>query len=210
MTSPVIHPFPVKRPGFVETASWVGDDAHLALHITYTDVGNVARSMQFECRNVSDATPGSICLPTSLLGNDLNNLGPRARDTLVAHTRMACMIAGLAVPGSKEFSDAFTATLDAINLQTALGTVKVTNVNIVDDQTVLLTFKCGTGPDYNVEVDHGELNNYVFAPETQLFVIPGSVKKQFGTYTHNYPGTILTTAQKDAIVAYVTALELWI
>ena len=207
MTSPVVHQFPVKRPGFIETAEWINDDAHLALRITYTDVGNVARSMQFECRNLGDATPGSICLPAS---TDLNNLGPRARDTLVAHARMACMIAGLAVPGSKEFADAFTATLDSINLQTALGTVKVTNVDIVDDQTAMLTFKCGTGPNYNVEVDHGELNNYVFVPETQLFIIPGSVNKQFSSYVHNYPSAILTTSQKADIVAYVTSLEPWI
>lgn len=206
MATPTIYTYPVKRPGFIQTAVWSGDDAHLILTITYTDVGNVARSMQFETRNVGDATPGVICLPTS---TDLNNLGPRARDTLVAHTRMACMVAGLAVPGSKEFSDAFTATLESINLQTALGTVKVTNVDIIDDQNVTLTFKCGTGPDYNVEVDHTELNNYVFAPETQLFIIPGAVKKQY-SYVHNYPTTVLTQTQKDNIAAYVLALEPWI
>lgn len=206
MTSPVIHPYPVRRPGFIETASFVSDDAHLELHITYTDIGSVARSMNFETRNLGDSVPGELCLPNS---TDLTNLGARARDVLVAHTRMACMVAGLAVPGSKEFNDAFVQN-DTNNLQTALGTVKVTNVAPVDDQCVMLTYKCGTGPDYNVEVDHGELNNYIFVPETQLLIIPGAVKKQFPNYVHNYPTNILTQAQKDAIVAYVLGLAPWI
>jgi len=150
--------------------------------------------------------PGELCLPAS---NDVNTLGPRKRDILVAHTRMACMISGLAVPGSKEFLDAFIGQ-DQNNLQTAIGTVKVTQVVNVDDQCVEMTFRCGSGPTLAFEVDHGELNKYVFVPATQLLVVPGAVEKQFPTYVHNHPTQVLSQQQKDDIAAYCLTLEPWI
>lgn len=206
MGIPVIHTFPVKRPGFIATAQWQGPDDDLALAISFPDIGGISRSLTFQTRSTPTGNPGEICLPTS---NDLNDLGPRARDVLVAHTRMACMIAGLAVPGSKEFLDAFVQS-DTNNLQSALGMVKVTAVTPTTDQLIDLTYKQGTGPGFVVTVDHGELNNYIFVPETQLLVVPGAIKKQFPTYVHDYPGTILTAAQRQAIVDYVLTLEPWV
>lgn len=207
MSGPVIHPFPVKRPGFIKSADWLGDDAHLTLRVTYEDIGGILRSLQFRTRNLGDGEKGDVCLPAS---TDLVNLGVRARDVLIAHTRMACMIAGLAVPGSQEFTNAFTAQEGSINLQTSLGTVKVTAVEIVDDQNVKLTFKQGSGPAYDVVCDHGELNRYSFAPDTQLLVLPGAVKKQFPSYVHEWGGSLLNDAKKAEILAYVLTLEPWI
>lgn len=205
MTSPVVHAFPVKRPGFVNAIQWQGGDQDLALLCSYTDLGDVTRSIVFPCRGPNEA--GELCLPAS---SDLANLsGTRQRDILVAHARMACMVAGLAVPGSKEFTDAFVQS-ETNNLQTALGTVKVTAVDALDDQCVTLTFKQGTGPAYPLDVDHDELNKYAFVPSTQLLVIPGSIKKQFPTYVHDGASNILTQAQRDNIEAYVLALAPWI
>lgn len=207
MTAPVVHSFPVKRPNYITECTWVGGDDVLKLQIKFPDQAGITRVLSFDTRNTT--RPGEVCLPSGLLGNDLNNLGPRARDILVAHTRMACMISGIAIPGSKEFLDAFVQN-DTNNLQTAMGTVKVTDVNPTDDQSVAITFKCGTGPNYVASIGHGEINDYSFEPETQLLIVPGAIKKLFSTYVHDYPTTVLTAARKDEIVAAVLALEPWI
>ena len=204
MTIPVVYDFPVKRPGIITAAQWFGGDADLELHVSFTGLGGQGGQLVFQTQGTE---VGEICLPTS---TDLNNLGPRARDILVAHTRMACMVAGLAVPGSKEFLNAFIQS-DSNNLQTALGTVKVSDVRMVDDQCFDIDFKVGTGPAFTVRADHGELNNYTFVPSTQLLIIPGSVKKEFPTYVHDFNnGKILTQSQKDAISTYILGLEPWI
>lgn len=206
MTIPVVHNFPVKRPGFIVSCDWLNSDPQLALKITYYDDTGTLRQMQFATRHIADGTKGEICLPSS---SDLIDLGPRVDDTLTAHTRMACLISRSGIPGSDEFQTAILQGVSA-NLNTALGVVKVTAVAAVDDQTVAITYRQGTGPTRTVNMDYTDLNDYSFAPETQLFIIPGSVKKQFSTYVHDYPGTVLTQAQKDNVVAYVLGLQPWI
>lgn len=210
MTNPTVHDYPVKRPNFIKSASWVGDDSNLKLHVTFLNEDGSTGFLEFQTRNATAGRVGEICLPSGLLGNnDPNDLGPRARDILVAHTRMACMVAGQAVPGSQEFLDAFTQ--DGTNdLQTAIGTVKVSAVTVVNDVSINMSWRKGSGPIYTQSVDHQELNLYQFVPDTQLLIIPGSVKKQFSTYYHDYPNTLLSDAQKDAIAAYVLALSPWI
>jgi hypothetical protein len=119
------------------------------------------------------------------------------------------MVSGLAVPGSIEFTNAFVQA-DTNNLQTALGTVKVTAVAPVDDQCIDITYRQGNGPLYVVRIDHGELNSYVFVPDTQLLIVPGAIKKQFPNHVHDYPGTVLTQSQKDEIAAFVLTMSPWI
>lgn len=207
MPTPIVHDYPVKRPGFIQSASWVGDPTNLKLHVTYPDQDGVIRALDFGTRNLGAGRPGEICIPTS---TDVNDLGPRIRDILVAHTRMACMIVGQAVPGSQEFLDAFTQE-GTNDLQTAIGgATKVSAVSVINDERIMLTWRKGTGPTYSAEVDHVELNLYQFAPDTQLLVIPGSVKKQFSTYVHDYPNTLLTEEKQDEIAAYVLGLTPWI
>lgn len=210
MTVPNVHPFPVRRPGFIETAEWVGPDSQLALKLTYRDATGTLRQIQFATRNQADGTAGEICLPSSILGNDLHGLGPRYEDILRAHTRMACLVAGTAVPGSDEFTTAML-TGQSQNLQTGLGSTKVVTVTPQDDRTVLLGFKCGTGPTLDVVMDYTDLNVYEFVPETQLLVVPGSVKKAFASgYVHDYPTTVLTTVKKQDIIDYVSGLQPWV
>lgn len=209
MSIPTVHPFPVRRPGFIQTAEWVGPDAQLGFKVTYFDETGTLRSTTFATRNAGDSTKGEICLPSGLLANDLHELGVRYEDILRAHTRMACLVAGTAVPGSDEFSAAIL-NGQTQNLQTALGAVKVNAVTPIDDQTVRLTFKCGTGPNLDVEMNYSDLNSYAFVPDTQLFVIPGSVKKQFSTYVHDYPTTILSAQRRQEIVDYVLSLAPWV
>jgi hypothetical protein len=203
MTIPVVWEFPVKRPGFITSAQWFGGDADLQLQIGYIGANGQGGGLNFQTRGED---PGEICLPSS---SDLNNLGFRARDVLVAHTRMACMIAGHAVPGSKEFLDAFIQS-ETNNLQTALGTVKVVEVRMLNDQSVELDFKQGTGQVYTVQAGYDELNRYSFAPSTQLLVAAGAIKKAHPTYVHNYPSQVLTPQQKDDIIATVMTLTPWI
>lgn len=206
MPIPVVHPFPVRRPNFIVSATWVGTDEDLTLEVGYFDQGGIPRSVVFETRNVSEGRTGEICLPTS---NDVADLGPNARDILVAHLRMACMVAGLAVPGSKEFTDALLQA-DSNNLQTAVGTVKVTAVAPVDDQCVDIEFQKSPGPKRTYRIDHGELNQYVFVPQTQLRVVGGAVEKQYPNAVHDYPGTVLTETEKANIASYVLTLAPWI
>jgi hypothetical protein len=203
---PAIHDFPVRRPGFIQSCEWIGPDNQLALKVTYYDAAGSLRATQFATRNIGDGYKGEVCIPTS---NVLTDLGTRYEDILTAHTRMACLIARSGVPGSDEFTTALQQGISA-NLNTALGIVKVTATAPVDDSTVAITYRQGTGPTLTVNMDYSDLNNYQFVPETQLFIIPGSIKKQFGTYVHDFPGTLLSQERRDEIVAYVLTLAPWI
>lgn len=205
MPVPKVHKFPVKRPGFIEQAQWIGDDDDLSLQVSYRNEEGNLQSISFETRN-ADPRPGEICLPNT---NDVLDLGPRVRDILVAHVRMACMIAGLAVPGSKEFSDAFVQS-EANHLQTAIGTVKVTDIVLIDDLCLDMEFKRGGGPKRVFRIDHDELNEYKFVPSTQLLVIPGAIEKEFSGAVHDHPNEVLTQQEKDDIVAYLLSLALWV
>lgn len=206
MPTPTVLPFPVKRPGFIETAEWLGNDDDLFLSCNYRDQSGALQNISFATRNANE--PGEICLPAS---SDVASLGPRARDVLVAHLRMACMLGGTAVPGSAEFNAVLADQANPANLQTAIGDVRITAVAVENDTQVRLTFRQGSnGAQREHLVDHVELNSYVFAPSTQLLVVPGAVKKQFSNYVHNHPSTVLTTSQKADIVSYVLGLALWI
>lgn len=201
---PVVHPFPVMRPGFIQSAEWIGGPEDMTLEVAYQNLAGGLEVVSFQTKGEN---PGEICVPSS---NDLANLGPRGRDILVAHLRMACMVHGSAVPGSREFEDIWVNQSGSNYFQTALGTTKITAVTAVSDAECDITWRVGTGPLFVTRVGHGEINAYAYAPSTQLYVVPGSVKKQFANYVHDWPGTVLTQAQKDAIVDYVVALKPWI
>lgn len=208
MGSPLIHSFPVKRPGFITQAQWIGDDDDLSLQLSYTDVGGVGKAMSLDTQNAE--RKGEICLPTS---NDVADLAAddgRIRDILAAHVRMSVLCKGHAVPGSVEFSDAVLDHQESNHLQTALGTVKVKTVTILDDQCVHIEFQKGSGPKRTYLFDHQELSNYTFVPVTQLLVVAGAIEKQFSSYVHDHPNDVLTAQQKQNIVDYVLTLEPWI
>jgi hypothetical protein len=96
------------------------------------------------------------------------------------------------------------------NFQTAVGAVKCTDVIFINDQIVELEFQKGSGPKRKYQFDYGELQNYSFAPSTQLFIIAGAVEKQFPTYNHDFTaGVFLTESQKQDIVDYVLTLSPW-
>lgn len=201
--APTIHTFPVKRPGFIEQAVWIGTDEDMSLQVSHQNAAGVLEVVSFQTKGENT---GEICLPTS---TDLTTLGPRARDILAAHLRMAVMIAGKATPGSREFNDIFIQS-ETNNFQTALGTTKVISTRMVSDAEVDVDWKQGNGPIYTTRFGHGEMALYSFIPQTQLYIIPGSVKIQFPSYVHNWPSTVLTQTQKDNIVAYVLGIQPWI
>lgn len=207
MPIPTVHTFPVKRPNFIQQANWLGPDDDLALQVVYTDITGNLQEVQFQTRSADN--PGEICLPAS---NDVATLGLRVRDILAAHLRMACLLGGVSVPGSVEFNRVLADQANPANLQTAIGDVKVTAVSLVNDQEALITFRQGNnGTSRQYLMDHGELNRYTFAPSTQLFVIPGAVKKQFPNYVHDHPNNIiLTTTQREDVRNFVLGLALWI
>lgn len=201
--APTIHTFPVKRPGFIEQAAWIGTDEDMSLQVSHQNALGLLETVSFQTQGEN---VGEICLPNS---TDLNSLGPRARDILAAHLRMSVMIAGKATPGSREFNDVFVQS-GTNNFQTALGLTKVNTTRMVSDAEVDIDWKTGNGPIYTTRLGHGEIALYTFIPQTQLFIVPGSVKAQFPNYVHNWPSTVLTQTQKDNIINYVLGLEPWV
>ncbi len=206
MTTPIIYDFPVRRPGFIVDAHWDGPDQQLQLKLAYYNELGQLRGINLSTRNIADGAKGEVCLPSSSV---LTDLGPRWEDVLTAHTRMACLVARSGIPGSTEFQEALLGG-ETANLQTAIGVVKIVDVTPINDQTVRMTYKQGTGPSMTIDQEYQNLNRYVFVPDTQLFVIPGAIKKQFPTYVHDYPTKVLTEAQKNDIAAYVLTLAPWI
>jgi hypothetical protein len=206
MPNPIVHAFPVRRVNFFTSVEWVGPDNQLELKVQYLSETGAVRQVVFATRHTADGVKGEICLPNS---NNLQDLGPRYEDILTAHTRMSCLVARSGIPGSTEFLEAILNGPSA-NINTALGVVKVTDVVAIDDQTVAISYRQGTGPILTINQEYRNLNDYTFAPETQLFVIPGSVKKSFSTYVHDYPSVILSQERRDDIAAHVLAMEPWI
>ena len=199
-TNPLDHGFPVKRPGFIQQASWIGDDDDLSLQVTYYKIGGQGATESFETKN-ADPRAGEICLPTSSDISTIADNESRRRDILAAHLRMACFLHGLAVPGSREFEDSFV-HLEGNHFQTSIGTVKVDSFEVIDDQCMNITFQKGSGPKETYVFDHQELNKYVFSPTAQVLVLPGAIEKEFSGYVHDHPDTTLTQAQKDNIVDF--------
>lgn len=210
MPAPVIHTFPVRRPGFISAAVFEGSDDALNLNLTYPRTDGMGdTSFILRCCRNPDNDPdlaGHICLPSS---KDINYL---SQDALIAHIRMAALIAGV-VPGSQEWMDSYQADLlGSTNLQTAIGNVKVTAFEAVDaDLCRISVQKTSGGPVRVIDTDYGELGVYTYAPETQLHIVGGAIEKQFPSYVHNPAGgTTLSSSQKSAIVDYVLSLEPWI
>lgn len=195
MTAARVYTHPVKRPNFIEAARWIGNDDDLSLEVDYRDQNDILRTIVL----VTEAgTSNARVFPPSSW--DLTDLH---RDTLVAHVRMATMIAKAPV-GSQEFEDTFV--IGEKNFQTSVGTVKITQCDHVDDITVNVTFGPGTGqnPTITHAITHDELTEYAFAPSTQLRIIAGALKYEFPNYEHDYPSTTLSQAQKNNVISFLT------
>jgi hypothetical protein len=204
MPQPIQYTFPVKRQGLILAATWVGADDDLALEITYTSETGSPALKSLRTSNATEGL-GEICLPSSASILDIS------RDAIIASVRMATMISRT-TPGSKEWDDAMTSEQDSVDFQMAIGNVKMKEARIVNDALVELDMvkKGSSTPIKTVLTDIQELSSYTFTPETQLLCVAGALEKEFPTYIHNYPSTVLSQAQKDAIAAYVPTLALWI
>lgn len=207
-TIPRVHAWPVKRPGFITGVFWNGDDDDLSMIVQYTNQSGGNASISLETKNAD--RKGEFCLPTSSDVADLADTPERIRDILAAHVRMAVMIKGHAVPGSTEFEDAILDHIGSNHLQTALGTVKVKSVTIIDDQCLDIEFQKGSGTKRTYRFDHQELMNYVYVPQTQLLVVAGAIEKEFSSYVHDHPNDVLTQVQRDDIDEYLLGLEPWV
>lgn len=203
MPMPVQYGYPVKRPGIISDASWQGPDSNLSLQLTYTNEFGNLQAFLLLAGNASRT--GDLCLPNGKTIQDIN------RDALIASIRMATFI-GSVIPGSKEWLDAMTTGQDTMNFQTALGNVKIKEIRIISDVQVELDMvKAGTStPIQTIVTDFSEIGTYSFAPDTQLRCAAGAIEKQFASYVHDYPGTVLSQSQKDDVAAYVKTLALWV
>ena len=201
-TTPPVYDFPVRRRDMLVGAQWNGNqgDAELELLVGYLDASGVQRSVALQAGG--DYPPNgarALCLPVAQ-----KNPAVIHRDVLVAHVRMAAYLAR-AVMGTREFTDAILGTgpENALNLQTALGAeVQVTGIQRLSETSYRLTFYCKNGSSVNVDVGHDEVSEYVFAPSTQMLTLAGHIKKVLG-FVHDPPGTVLSQAQMDEIVACV-------
>lgn len=207
MPAPVVYDYPVRRPGFITSATWNGtySDDSMSLVLHYTDETGTPRQLSLFTLGDSNAI---LCLPTAKGVNDI------PADLIVAHIRMMGMITGV-TPGSTEWNDAVIGSglLDAKNFQTPVGDVKVTDVVLVSDVTINIEVqKVSGGTKRTVATSFSDLSSYSFAPSTQLLVVAGAVRKQFPSgYFHDPANSVrLTQAKMDDIAAYVTSLQPWI
>lgn len=203
MPEPIVYEFPVRRPGFITQAQWIGGDDDLALQLTYTGVGGGTQSVSLTTRN-PDNLIADIALPSGMTVDDMK------RDLIVAHIRMATFVSKT-VAGSEEWQKAFIEQAGARHFQTPIGNVKVTDVRMTSDVEFELDIKkTGGGPTRTLTSDHSEMSRYTFTPSTQLLIVGGAVWKDFGSYHHDYPNEVLSAQQKQDIVDYVLTLEPWI
>lgn len=222
--TPTIYTHPVKRPGIITQANWLGDDDDLSLQIVYTNPQGGNAAFDFYTRNAE--RKGNVCLPSS---NDVLDLGEsydegphelldgdhyysgEVSDIIVAHASMATHISRQGIPGSQEFQDSLISQLASPNwLQTAIGTVKITDYVPLDDRLFFLECKKGSGPARWILSDYGTFLTYNYVPQTQLLTIAGAIEKQFSGHVHDHPNDVLTENQKADIAAYVPTLAQWL
>lgn len=206
MPTHLVLGYPIKRPGFIESADWVGTPGQddLTLQLTYTDAQGVGLTVSMYTVNAPNAT---LCLPSSKTVADL------PEDIFTAHIRMAGMISG-AIPGSMEFETAIKSdgAGNARNFQMPIGDVKVTAVASIDPLNLRFTFqKASGGATRDIDMDVRDIASYAFAPSTQLLVVAGAIKKQYPTYIQDHAnGKDLSQTQMDTVAAYVLGLDPWI
>jgi hypothetical protein len=211
MTIPYIHNHPVLRPGFIEQVQWVGSDEDLSLQVSFRNQAGELTTKSFQTQGDN---PGEICLPTNKTIDDLSE------DTLMASLLMASLLAA-AVPGTAEWAAQFSEQLTP-RLQTAIGDVVMitttqnpSGVTPISDALFSIQLKKNqtNNPVRTLQIAYADLEiaNYQYVPQTQLAVIPGSIRKQFGdNYVHNYPSTVLNSTQKAAIESYLLTKPFWI
>lgn len=210
MPAPVIYKHPIKRPaGFLSNARFEGDDDRLYFRFDYPDLAGNPHTLEF--RLFTDgADKQEMCIATSLF--DIANI---ERDVFVAHIRMASMVAG-AIPTSKEWEDAMTLSspLTAKYFQGPVGEMRITQFSRPNQQEIDVEFQRGTTTNrvtHRISINELTQEQYVYAPDTQLRVVSGSVLKAFGSsHRHNFPGDILTAQERTDIINYVNTLEPWV
>lgn len=209
MVAPFQPGYPVRRAaGFLLNPQFEGTDDQLIFRVEYPDNQGVTHVVTFRC-TPSGSAPQEMCIANSKF--DLSKI---SRDTVVAHLRMASIISKT-IPGSKEWEAVLvdTGLLDAKYFQMPVGQVRIISWSMGDDRTVRLEFQRGTTSDkvfHDVDLNEITAEQYVYAPSTQLMVIPGSVERQFPNYHHDYPDVILSVQQRQDIIDYVAGLELWV
>jgi hypothetical protein len=210
MTVPYLHNHPVQRPSFLEQVQWIGSDEDLSLQVSFRNQAGELTTKSFQTQGEN---PGEICLPSSKTISDL------PEEAIIASMRMASLIAS-AVPGSKEWVNQFTDQVTP-RMQTAIGDVVLvvpnnneSAVTLVSDSVFSVQVKKnGTNnPTRTLQTAYSDLDrtNYQYVPQSQLAVVPGSVKYAFPNHVHNYPSQVLSSSQKADIVTYLLAKPFWI
>lgn len=198
--------FPVKRPSFITNARWVGGDDDLSLEVEFVDAAGNPRVLSFPTTNTENGV-GEICLPKT--GPTIDDI---ARDALIASIRMATFISKT-VAGSIEWKTAMEEQEGGQSFQLAIGKVviPVDGVRLISDSQIEVDVKKDkTSLIRTLVTGHDEISMYTLTPETQLWIVPGSVEAAFPAAIHDYPNEVLTSAEKQAILDYVVALEPWI
>ena len=90
--------------------------------------------------------------------------------------------------------------------------VKVLDVRVLmPDHIEIDLKKKNTSQSRTIITDHSSVSTYSYAPETQLLVVGGAIRAEFGsTYVHDFPGNLLTDAQKEAIREYLLDWAPWV
>lgn len=199
------HPL-FRAPGYLRAARWHGPDERLWLQADYAAADGTRGVVSWRAHAVAGA-PQQVCVP-----NARHAIGDVDLDTLAAHVRMSLLLRG-AIPQTVEAR----AHLLTAEFRLACGTVEVTAVDAdraTDDGLVVTFRRKGTTDAATVVLDARNLVSYAYRPAQQLLVVPGAIEAQDTTWEHDAVDDVVTTAltqaQRDAIVAYVTGMRVWV
>jgi hypothetical protein len=207
MPAPYNHGQPVIRLGAILGAQWVGPDDDLALEVQLLDEVGTNVVVSFQTANVNEGRIGQIVMPNSASILNISD------ETCIAHARMAPWIEGGGVgpsPASTDWIALFQDEGSIPDFQMAIGNTRIYDARPVDD--IYFEFdirKKGTSsPTKTVLIDYETFVGYSLEPVEASRCIAGGVKWRHPTYVHEYPGTILTQARRDEIIATILSQDL--
>lgn len=195
---------PAQRTNLITNVSWQGDDDDLALEVTFDNGEGGTSVVSFSTTNASNGV-GQICLENTIPVTDLTD------NVILASLRMGSLISGNP-PGSKEWVDAMGVDQTTKDFQMGLKTnVYIKAHRIISENVIELDIKRrNDAAQKTVTLGFDDLSSYSVAPDTQIYCIVGAIEKEFPSYVHDHPTTVLTQTQKDDIVTYVSGLTLWV
>ena len=206
MPVPVQLAKPVKRtPGdVIISAQWIGEDDDLELEITYNNCAGVHETMSFVTANTTESRIGEVCVPATY------GIQEQYDQDAIANIALGSFISG-AVPPSFEWEQMFVEQTGSKDFQMATGTVAIDAYRLQSESVIEIDLKIkGSQEIKTIYPSIDELVIYQFSPSTHLKCVAGAIKKEFPTYSHEYPNDIMSGSKRQDVIDYVQSLSCWL